>query len=152
MQDFNYISWRSWVQISGRIPVILTGFILVFFSPLESDFGTVPEMWPLTGFIHILSKSIYHDHPSQDTIYSLPQSFGIHYNYTTFRVITLLPGEPYQIHLNNNLEPPLMPHRQHAIHYKEFVCLFLCRCSPARGLASSYHEVSWSHTTTRHNR
>jgi hypothetical protein len=47
MQHFNYISWRSWVLISGRIPAILTVFILVFFSPLESDSGTVPEMWPL---------------------------------------------------------------------------------------------------------
>jgi hypothetical protein len=39
---------RSWVLILGRIPAIPTVFIVVFFSPLESDFGTVPEMWPLT--------------------------------------------------------------------------------------------------------
>jgi hypothetical protein len=29
---------------------------------------------------------------------------------------------------------------------------FLWLCSPARATASSYHEVSWSHTTTRHSR
>jgi hypothetical protein len=33
-----------------------------------------------------------------------------------------------------------------------FICLFLWFCGPARAMAPSYHEVSRSHTTTRHSR
>jgi hypothetical protein len=32
-----------------------------------------------------------------------------------------------------------------------YIYNFLWFCSPARGMASSYHDVSCSHTTTRHS-
>jgi hypothetical protein len=32
------------------------------------------------------------------------------------------------------------------------IIIIIIMCSPALAMASSYHDVSWSHTTTRHSR
>jgi hypothetical protein len=40
---------------------------------------------------------------------------------------------------------------KHLKKYILFIYYFLWLCSPARAMASSHHEVSWSHTTTRHS-
>jgi hypothetical protein len=39
-----------------------------------------------------------------------------------------------------------------AVRLVKLIYNFLWLCSPARAMAFSYHEVSWSHTTTRHSR
>jgi hypothetical protein len=37
-------------------------------------------------------------------------------------------------------------------YYYYYYYYFLWLCSPARAMASSFHEVTWSHTTMRHGR
>jgi hypothetical protein len=40
----------------------------------------------------------------------------------------------------------------HKFNISLLALFFLWLCSPARAMASSYNEVSWSHKTTRHSR